>query len=128
MSKDLLKADKRLCRELIHVGLERECEKFVKELQIVCNRAFSAKEVVQPYSEERGCPVEGSWHKRYVNIYRTVNDFNRHVASRHNGVTGSHELMCVVGLYVDDWLTDDEIARFSEVSRNYIMAYKKQCE
>ena len=28
---ELTKADKRKCRELIHVGLERECEKYVTE-------------------------------------------------------------------------------------------------
>lgn len=34
----LTKADKRRCRELIHIGLERECEQFVKEMKELANK------------------------------------------------------------------------------------------
>ena len=38
MTDNLTKTDKRSCRELIHVGLERECEKFVAEVKALASK------------------------------------------------------------------------------------------
>jgi hypothetical protein len=56
---NLTKADKCYCRELIHIGLERECEKFVKEIQELASRPVPQEELDAPYREENGKSVEG---------------------------------------------------------------------
>lgn len=67
---NLTKADKRYCRELIHIGLERECEKFVKDMQRLANKPIPLAELNEPYREENGWSVEGPWHKRYIALYK----------------------------------------------------------
>ena len=66
----LTKADKRHCRELIHIGLERECEQYVKEMQQLANKPIPLAELNEPYREENGFSVEGPWHKRYIALYK----------------------------------------------------------
>lgn len=78
----LTKADKRRCRELIHIGLERE---------------------------ENGFSVEGPWHKRYIALYKKTREYDKHVADRYDDITGGHYIDCVLGLYLDGIITDEEI-------------------
>lgn len=59
---ELTKSDKRLCRELIHVGLERECRKFVEEVQKITSKQIPLAELNASYQEESGVAVEGPWH------------------------------------------------------------------
>ena len=86
----LTKADKRKCRELIHVGLERECEKYVKEMQKLVNTPIPLAELNEPYREENGFSVEGPWHKRYIALYKKTASFDKHIAQRYDGMTGGH--------------------------------------
>ena len=88
----LTKADKRKCRELIHVGLERECEKYVKEMQKLVNTPIPLAELNEPYREENGFSVEGPWHKRYIALYKKTASFDKHIAQRYDGMTGGHYL------------------------------------
>ena len=117
---ELSKADKRLCRELINTGLERECKHFVEQIQEIANDPIPPEQLNEPYSEKNGISVERVWHKRYIKLYNATERFNSHVAHRYDYITASKYLMCVAGLYMDHWLTDEEIARLSEEPRNYI--------
>ena len=84
----LTKADKRKCRELIHVGLERECEKYVKEMQKLASKPIPQAELNEPYREESGFSIEGPWHKRYIALYKKTASFDKHIAQRYDGMTG----------------------------------------
>jgi hypothetical protein len=120
---ELSKADKRLCRELINTGLERECRRFVEQIQLIANKPIPPEQLNEPYREENGQSIERVWHKRFIKLFRATNEFNRHVALRYDHATGSHYLDCVAGLFLDKWLTDDEIARFSDEPRVYITSF-----
>ena len=58
MIDNLTKADKRSCRELIHIGLEREREKFVAEMKALASKPIPQAELNEPYKEENGWSVE----------------------------------------------------------------------
>jgi hypothetical protein len=121
----LTKADKRKCRELIHVGLERECEKYVKEMQKLANTPIPLAELNEPYREENGFSVEGPWHKRYIALYKKTASFDKHIAQRYDGMTGGHYLDDVLSLYCEGIISDDEIAPLSDEPRNFLLIYKK---
>lgn len=111
---ELSKKDKRLCREYIHKGLEQECEEFVKGLHEVAGKAIPLAELNAPYQEENGRSVEGPWHKRYIQLFKLMDSFDTHVAYRYNHATGGHYFDVVSELYVDGWLTDEDIEQFDE--------------
>ena len=121
----LTKADKRKCRELIHVGLERECEKYVKEMQKLVNTPIPLAELNEPYREENGFSVEGPWHKRYIALYKKTASFDKHIAQRYDGLTSGHYLDGVLSLYCEGIISDDEIAPLSDEPRNFLLIYKK---
>ncbi len=121
----LTKADKCKCRELIHVGLERECEKYVKEMQKLVNTPIPLAELNEPYREENGFSVEGPWHKRYIALYKKTASFDKHIAQRYDGMTGGHYLDGVLSLYCEGIISDDEIAPLSDEPRNFLLIYKK---
>jgi hypothetical protein len=121
----LTKADKRKCRELIHVGLERECEKYVKEMQKLVNTPIPLAELNEPYREENGFSVEGPWHKRYIALYKKTTSFDKHIAQRYDGLAGGHYLDGVLSLYCEGIISDDEIAPLSDEPRNFLLIYKK---
>lgn len=122
---ELTKSDKRLCRELIHVGLERECRKFVEDVQKIASKPIPLVELNASYQEVSGVAVEGPWHKLYIKVFNKVRSFDKHVARRYDGVTGSHYLDVVLALYCDDIVTDDEIIRFSEKVVEFLKKYKQ---
>lgn len=111
---ELTKSDKRLCRELIHVGLERECRKFVEDVQKISSKPIPLAELNAPYQEENGFSVEGPWHKQYIKIFNKVRTFDKHVAGCYDGKSGSRCIEPVLALYCDDVITDDEISGYSE--------------
>lgn len=121
----LTKADKRKCRELIHIGLERECEKYVKEMLELASKPIPLAELNEPYREENGFSVEGPWHKRYIALYKKTASFDKHIAQCYDGITGGHYLDGVLGLYIKGIISDDEIASLSDEPREFLLTYKK---
>ena len=122
----LTKADKRRCRELIHIGLERECEQFVKEMKELVNKPIPQAELNEPYREENGWSVEWPWHKRYIALYKKTLEYDKHVADRYDGMTGGHYIDGVLGLYLDGIITDEEIAPLSDEPREFLRMYKQR--
>ncbi len=117
---ELSKADKRLCRELINTGLERECRHFVEQIQSIANAPIPPEQINEPYSEVNGKSTERVWHRRYIKLLKATDRFSFQVACRYDNVTASTYLECIVGLYIGNWLTDEEIARLSDEPRNHI--------
>jgi len=120
----LTKEDKRLCRELMHLGLERECKKFVLDIQELSTKVIPLEEQNAPYQEVEGRSVEGPWHKRYIALFRKTQSYDKHVARRYDGISGGRYLDCVLDLYCSDWISDEEIEPFSEEPRSFLQRYK----
>lgn len=119
------KKDKRILRELKHLGLERECQRFVKSMQALAERPIPLAELNALYQEVDGHSVEGPWHKRYIQLFRKTMEFDKHVARRYDGAQGARCLDCVLDLYCDDLISDEEIAGLSDEIREFLIRCKK---
>ena len=117
MNIELSKSDKRACRELIHIALERECKAYV---QSVLKIAAVETSIEDPYREENGVAVEGPWHKRFIELFCQTDKFNEHIAEWYDGIGGSRYLITVLGLCRDGILSADDISILSEELRNQI--------
>lgn len=105
---ELTKADKRICRELIHIALERECKAYSDKMARIARLPVIPEE---GYREENGFSVEGPWHKRFIAYYKVTATFNRRLQQRYDGITGSRYLPTVRILHEEGWLTDEEVDR-----------------
>lgn len=105
--KELSKEDKRTCRELIHVALERECKAYAEKISIINKEPVASVE----YKEESGASVEGPWHKRFIELFTATDLFNERLRNRYDGISGSKYISTVSILHEEGWLTDEEISR-----------------
>lgn len=51
--------------------------------------------------------------------------FDRYIARTYDGITGGHYFDAVLMLYCDNLLTDEDIARFDEETRDSLIRLKK---
>ena len=107
---ELTKTQKKIARELIDLGLQRECKAFTDKITKFTN------------SPEW---KTGNSHELYLKLYKKVTSFDKHIARRYNDLTGSHYLMAVFGLFQDEILTPDDIARFDIEVQNELLGMKK---
>lgn len=121
---ELTKTDKRLCRQLIHTGLERECKKFAEDMKKLVNPPIPSAELEAPYQEENGWSVEGPWHKKYIKIYKKIAAFDKHIARRYNDISGGRYIEAVLTLYCHDIISEEELDGFSESVKEHIKKYK----
>lgn len=125
---EVSKKDKRICRELIHRALEKECERFVKSIQRLASKPIPLAVLNEPYREDNGRSVEGPWHKIYIQIYKRVRNYDRHVAHRYNKCYGSHQLNVIKELYLDKLVTDEDLKRFDQPLRDHFNEWIKLCK
>lgn len=104
---ELTKREKALCRELIERGLQIECNDFL-------NKVRSKVDVVD----------DSMPHKRYLDLYKMVRDFDKLIDRRYGKATGSHYLDIVTSLYVDEIISDEDISGFEEENRSHIRTWK----
>ena len=106
---ELSKSQKKVARELIQLGLHRECKSFTDKITKFTNG-----------SEWK----TGDPHELYLKLYKKVTSFDKHIAKRYNDITGSHYLMAVFGLFQDEVLTPEDIARFDKEVQNELLGLK----
>ena len=109
--KELSKEDKRTCRELIHVALERECKAFAERINKINQGPVASEE----YHEESGVSVEGPWHKRFIELYNATDLFNERLRDRYDGISGSRYISTICILHEEGWLKDEEITRIKSI-------------
>lgn len=103
---ELSKADKRTCRELIHIALERECKAYSDKMSKITGEPVIPE---VSYREENGFSVEGPWHKRFIAYFNATASFNRRLQQRYDRISGSRYLPTVRILHEEGWLTDEEV-------------------
>jgi len=106
---ELTKTQKKVARELIDLGLQRECKAFMDKITKITN------------SPEW---KTGNPHEQYLKLYKKVTSFDKHIGKRYNDLTGSYYLMAVFGLFQDEVLTPEDIARFDKEVRNELLGMK----
>jgi hypothetical protein len=104
---ELPKSQKKIARQLIELGLQRECKSFTKKIANLIN---------SPEWETEN-PLE-----LYLKLYKKVVSFDKHIGRRYDDLTGSRYFVAVLGLFRDGVLTTEDIARFDIDVQNRLLA------
>ena len=98
---DLTKEQKRIAKRLIDIALERECAVFNLRMKTLAGHHLNTK-LTKPN------------HQRYLDIYKLTDEFDKHIADRYDGLSGSRYLMTIVNLYCDGVLKDEDLIEFDD--------------
>ena len=106
---ELSKKDKKVAREVIDIGLQRDFEYGLdktEELLVNWRKGVGNKET-------------------YYAVYKHINRFNKHIALRYDGITGSRYLISITGLLLDEVLHEEDLVNFSEEVQLYLKSVVK---
>ena len=103
---ELSKNQKKVARQMIDLGLHRECKSFTEKI---------AKFTRSPEWETENP------HEMYLKLYKKVVAFDKHIANRYDGLSGSHYFDTVLGLFRDGVLTIEDIERFDAEVQNLLL-------
>ncbi len=110
MQLELSKKDKKIAREIIEKGLQKE---FAKGL-------FSFDELLNKWKDAKLNNQEV-----YHQLYKKVKGFDKQIARRYDGMTGSKYLIIIMGQYADGLISDDDIAGLDDNIKNVILHFAK---
>jgi hypothetical protein len=110
---ELTKSQKKIARELIDIGLQRECKSFTDKITKFTNS-----------SEWK----TGDPHKLYLNLYKKVTSFDKQIARRYDNLTGSRYFMTVWELFYDEVLSTEDISRFDSEVQTELLRLKRTYE
>ncbi len=99
---ELSKADKRLCRELIKQGVE-------KEFAIGLNKLDA---IIQAWKDGKHDNREG-----YHTVYQSVKEFDKHIARRYDNPSNSTLHFTVIALLHDKLISVEDLEGFSEQTK-----------
>ena len=105
---ELTKSQKKIARELIDLGLHRECKSFGMKIAQFANSS----------------DWETKPHELYLKLYKKVASFDKQLGRRYNDLTGSRYFITVWGLFHDGILTEEDISRFDDDVKNRLLALK----
>jgi hypothetical protein len=104
MSGGIPESDWKVFRELHPVWLERYCQRVNSELaSCLSDQRLSA-------------------HKRYLNVYKLIDRKDRELGEAFNDVRRSTAVIQIRIIHALGVITDNEFARFSDSTRNFIVA------
>ena len=106
---NLTKPQKKICRELIDIALQRECGKFLESLSKAMTK--NKKDEKSPYDS-------------YIDVYKRVHNFDNKIARYFDDITGSKYFMTVFNLYMRKILTDKDLEIMDEEMYTEVMNMK----
>lgn len=107
---ELTKGQKKTCRLLIDRALQRECGNFLN----------ATKTLLQKMNQNEKSP-----HDNYLDLFKEVYSFDKHIARCYDNMTGARYLLTILNLYGTDMLTDEDISLFDEEMQERIRQWKK---
>jgi hypothetical protein len=105
MNFELSKTQKKIARQIIELGLQREYENGITKIEDVIKKWKSGKLDNQ---------------KAYLEIYKKLIKHDKHIGRRYNDMTGSKYLLIIVGQLADKVITFDEINEFDDEVKEVI--------
>jgi len=96
---ELSKREKKLAREIIEAGLQKE---FTKGL-------LDADKILNDW-KIKGLDNRNAYH----NLYKHIIDFDKHIARRYDGMTGSRYLLVIIAQLQDGLISESDLENFSE--------------
>ena len=103
---ELSKADKKVARKIIELGLQKERLKGLNKVD----------SVLQSWKEKK-IDEEDAYHL----LYKTIIELDKHIARRYDSISGSKYLLVIVSQVRDGVITEDELREFSEKTRQTII-------
>lgn len=96
---DLQKKDKKIARKIIEIGLQREFEKGLSSFDTI----------IKDWKEKKKDNRES-----YHSLYKTLTDFDKHIAHRYNNITGSKYFSTIANQLYNGIITQEDIKELSE--------------
>lgn len=106
---ELAKKDKKVARQIIDKGLQIELE----------NGLIKADKILNDWKQVHDNRAS------YYAIYEHITDFDKHIARRYDGVSGSKYLYVILDQMVDGIITPDDLTEFSEDVQAHLIEYYK---
>lgn len=107
---DLPKKDKKVARDLIEKGLQKE----------FTNGLNSFHEILDDWKKGKS-NNDDAYHK----LYGSIKNFNKHIAQRYDAVTGSRYLAVVKVLLHDNLLSPVDLKAFSSETQKELERFLK---
>jgi hypothetical protein len=104
---ELTKSDKKAARAIIEKGLMKEFSTGLTE--------FSS--ILKEWEYNNA----GS-RETYHTLFKSLKDFDKHIARRYDYLTGSHYAGVIIAQYCDGLIDDKDMESFSEAARKEIYA------
>lgn len=105
MNYQLSKAQKKIARQIIELGLQRDYENGISKIDNVIQKWKSGKLDNQ---------------KAYFEIYSKLKNHDKHIGQRYDRMTGSNYLLIIMGQLADEVITLDEISEFNDEVKEII--------
>ena len=103
---DLTKSQKKLARQVIEIGLIREFESGIGNID----------KVIQQWKDGKAETKE-----TYYQIYKKLRKFDKQIARRYDGMTGSRYLFILAGQLADGVIKSEDLSEFDQEIRNKVI-------
>ena len=102
MFQDIPEADWKIFRTLREVALERFCERVLNEVKVLASAS------------------DGSFHERYLELYRRIEHRDKELARAFDDARGSKMVEQLVQMRVLHLVDDEVLAKFSPRTRELV--------
>jgi len=103
---ELSKKEKKTAREIIGKGLQAEFN----------NGILRCKKILDNWN-----PEAADHRETYHTLYKTLTEFDKHIAFRYDGITGSKYLQTIAGQLYDKVINIEDLKEFSQETQNVII-------
>ncbi|MEI6752401.1 MAG: hypothetical protein WCK78_04465 [Paludibacter sp.] len=107
---ELSKKDKKVARDVIELGLQREIESGLSK----------ADAILQAWKTKAKDNKE-----TYHQLYKHIITLDKHIARRYDDITGSRYLLTIIGQMRDNVIHDEDLIEFSEEVQLYLIGIIK---
>lgn len=111
MSIELSKKDKRIARELIEKGLQKEFQQGLQQFDTI----------LQKWKNEQQDNID-----IYHNLYKSIRDFDKHIARRYDNIKGSTYLLILIAQFRDGLICEEDLSELNPNVRNTILYAAKE--
>lgn len=110
MNYEFSKSEKKIVRQLIETALQRDFEACITDVDNIIQQWKSKK------LDNR---------KTYQEVFRKVRENDKYIARMYDDITGSRYMMTLQRLLANKVISEDDLAGFSEKTKNEILAIRK---
>ncbi len=108
---ELSKGEKKVARAAIDKGLDREFRKGMEEFEAI----------VKDWREGKFPTNKEAYHK----LFKAVDEKDNAISRRYDGLTGGRYLITVAGIFMDGYITEEDISGFREETKDIINSWAK---